>query len=105
MGMMRMRFNEEMDKYAHRLPANRMFFSSDRTNLDRIRPAIHGIMNDQLTDKQKFCVEMYYFRNCNSSEIAKLLGTSRSNVTKHIRRGLNKMEKSMRYLFLINNED
>lgn len=100
-----MRFNEEMDKYAHRLPANRIFFEESRTSLDRIRPAIHGIMQDQLTDKQKFCVEMYYFRNCNSTEIAKILGTSRSNVTKHIRRGLSKMEKSMRYLFLIKGEE
>ena len=100
-----MKFNEEMDKYAHRLEANKAFFSGERTNLDRIRPAIRGIMEDQLTDRQRYCVEMYYFGNLNSSQIAKILGTSRSNVTKHIRRGLDKMEKSMRYLFLIQDED
>ena len=101
-----MRFNEEMDKYAHHLPANRPFFMSKKTGaLERMRPAIHSIMDEQLTERQKFCVEMYYFRNCNSSQIAKLLGTSRANVTKHIRRGLSRMEKSMRFLFLINDED
>ncbi len=94
-----MRFNEEMDKYAHHLSANRNFFVSNNENAVRkLLPAIHEIMDEQLTDKQKFCVEMYYFRNCNSSQIAKLLGTSRANVTKHIRRGLSRMEKSMRVL-------
>lgn len=100
-----MRFNEEMDKYAHRLNANRVFFAQDVSRMDRILPAIHSIMHDQLTERQKLCIEMYYFKNLNSSKIAQLLGTSRTNVTKHIHRGLKRMEKSMRYLFLIKDEE
>jgi len=100
-----MRFNEEMDKYAHRLNANRVFFTQDKSRMDIILPAIHSIMQDQLTEKQRFCVEMYYFENRNTTKIAEILGTSKANVSKHIRRALNKMEKSMRYLFLIKTEE
>lgn len=100
-----MRFNEEMDKYAHRLNANRVFFTPDKSNIDLILPAIHMIMQDQLTERQKTCIEMYYFKNINSVRIAEILGTSRANVTKHIHRGLHRMEKSMRYLFSLKSEE
>ncbi|MBR5272083.1 MAG: sigma-70 family RNA polymerase sigma factor [Clostridia bacterium] len=101
-----MRFNEEMDKYAHHLAANRPFFKDCKKGATKkILPIIHDIMDEQLTEKQKFCVDMYYFRNCNSSQIAKILGTSRANVTKHIRRGLTRMEKSMRCLLLVSDDD
>lgn len=100
-----MRFNEEMDKYSHRLNANRVFFTQDKSKMDIILPAIHSIMQDQLTEKQRLCVEMYYFENRNTTKIAEFLGTSRANVSKHIRRALSRMEKSMRYLFLIKNEE
>ena len=101
MGMMKMLFNEEMDKYAHRLNANRVFFTQDKSKMDIIRPALHSILQNQLTDKQRLCVEMYYFENQNTTKIAQRLGTTRANVSKHIRRALNNMEHSMRYLFMI----
>ena len=104
-GMIVMQFNEDMDKYAHRLNANRVFFTQDKSRMDIILPALHTIMHDQLTDKQRLCVEMYYFDNKNTTKIAEFLGTSRANVAKHIHRALNRMEKSMRYLFLIKNGD
>ncbi|MBR5773517.1 MAG: sigma-70 region 4 domain-containing protein [Clostridia bacterium] len=100
-----MLFNEEMDKYAHRLNANRVFFAQDTSRMDRILPAIYSIMQDQLTERQRACIDMYYFKNFNSTRIAEILGTSRTNVTKHIHRGLRRMEKSMRYLFLIKDEE
>lgn len=100
-----MLFNEEMDKYSHRLNANKVFFAQDTSRMDIILPALYSIMQDQLTEKQRLCVEMYYFKNINTTKIAELFGTSRSNIAKHIRRALNKMEKSMRYLFLIKNEE
>ena len=57
---------------------------------NKLRSAI-----ENLTDRQKKAVELYYFKDCKQNEIAENMGCSQSNVSNILSRALEKMAKKL----------
>ena len=61
----------------------------EREEHERLRQAM-----DQLTDRQREIVILYYFQKLTQEEIAKRLGTSRPNITQTIKRCVDLLKKN-----------
>ena len=51
------------------------------------------VIDNELTDQQRRCVILYYFRHMKMRDIASELGVSPSTVSRHIKAALRKMKK------------
>ncbi|MGI5979632.1 MAG: sigma-70 family RNA polymerase sigma factor [Oscillospiraceae bacterium] len=59
----------------------------------RVRVAI----NEELTDRQRELIELYYLENMNMTEIARRLGISPSTVSRTLKRGRGRLRKYIKY--------
>ena len=93
-----MRFNEEMDKYLF------MIRNMDGDKMpDAYRYAkkiLADIIQNDLTELQRECTYRYYFERKSTNVIAREIGTSRANVSKHIRKSRKKIYDSLKYVLL-----
>lgn len=69
-----------------------------RTNLHSL---LHTVIDNELTDIEKYTIENHYFENKTVSEIAFDLGVNPSTVTRTISRAERKIEKFMKYAFYV----
>lgn len=58
---------------------------------------MNNIIENDLTDRQKQMITMYYFQHMNISEIAGVLGVNRSTVSRTISRGRKNLTEKMKY--------
>ncbi|MDL2273359.1 sigma-70 family RNA polymerase sigma factor [Oscillospiraceae bacterium OttesenSCG-928-G22] len=63
--------------------------------LDKIRTALFESMKLNLTDKQREAIILHYSDGVKMSEIAKMWNVSPSAVSRHISRGLSRIQKSV----------
>ena len=63
------------------------------TLLKNLRKAIR----EELTDKQRKAIEMYYMQQIKMEDIAKILGVNVSTVSRNIMRGKRRLKKCLRY--------
>lgn len=54
-------------------------------------------MNEELTDRQRELIELYYLENMNMTEIALRLGISPSTVSRTLKRGRGRLRKYIKY--------
>ena len=60
---------------------------------NRVRVA----MKEELTDRQRELIELYYLENVNMTEIAQRLGLSPSTVSRTLKRGRGRLRKYLKY--------
>ena len=61
--------------------------------------SLKKIVNGELTEKQKICILLYYGKMMKMKDISEKLGIDISCVSRHIKRGKIKIEKTMKYYF------
>lgn len=83
--------DEQMeDLYLHSLYSQR---GDNRKDLDRMKKMLCKAMKNQLTDRQRSCLSMYYFDGLKMWEIGEALGLSTSTVSRHIAAAIVKLKK------------
>lgn len=60
---------------------------------NRVRVA----MNEELTDRQRELIQLYYLENMNMTKIAGQLGISPSTVSRTLKRGRGRLRKYLKY--------
>ena len=58
---------------------------------------VNNIINNELTEKQKQCMMMYYIQNMNTIEISKKLNICPSTAWRHIAKAKNKIRSISKY--------
>lgn len=58
---------------------------------------VRKVVDEELTERQRQMVEMYYFQRLNMPEIADKLGVSPSSVSRTIMRGRGRIRKYLKY--------
>ena len=82
-------FSFEKFKHAH---------NGDNTKeYNRILKILREIIKNELTSKQKTCLNMYYKDRLNTIKISKILGVYPSTVWRHIRRSEKKIKRIIQY--------
>ena len=64
---------------------------------NRILKILREVIKNELTNKQKTCLNMYYKDKLNTIKISKILGVYPSTVWRHIRRSERKIKKIIQY--------
>lgn len=75
-------------------------FDSKRDNSEKIRlmkKYILAVIENELNERQKRCLELRFYKNYSAKEIARELGIDVSVVYKHIKKGLLRIKKSSVY--------
>lgn len=62
-----------------------------------LKRVLHNVINNELTDRQKEIVLLYYFNNKNVSEISRELGVNKSTVSRHLSRARERIERVLKY--------
>lgn len=70
-----------------------LYLNRDTLPSTRVRCAI----NEELTERQRQMVYLYYYKNMTMNEIAESIGVSQSTVSRTINRGKGRIRKYLRY--------
>jgi ATP/maltotriose-dependent transcriptional regulator MalT len=81
-------------RYLESVPANRaLWFETEEDRSRRhafqdffqeVKPVVAGIINSELTNRQKEVVTLYYFQGKTQEDIAAILDLSQSTVSRHL---------------------
>ncbi len=71
----------------------------NRHHLALARKALHEVISEELTSRQKEVLLMYYFEQRKMGEIGEILGISKSTVSRTIGRAKSRIYKHMRFYF------
>lgn len=74
--------------------------TENRTNRRGLKAAealLKEAIRTELTEKQRACVELYYFQQLNQPQIAKALGVDRSTVCRHLKKARERLGRALRY--------
>lgn len=72
----------------------------EQSNSDKHRlilKIMRGIIENELTERQREMIVLYYFKRVNIPEIAEMLGVNRSTVSRTISRGRRNVMEKMKY--------
>ena len=89
---MRDSFDREVE-YA----ALRQFLKTAQRGDVGLNKSLAEAIREELTDRQREMVEMYYLRQMRMVDIAKELGVSTSTVSRTIRRGRDRLRRCLKY--------
>lgn len=78
---------------------NQNLFSADDTKYKKMIISLKNVIKGELTDKQRVCLVMYYVNGMRMKDIAAELEIGISSVSRHIKKGRNRVQKTMRYYF------
>ena len=57
------------------------------------------LTEEELTDRQRQCVQLYYFEGQKMRDVARLLGIQSSTVSRHLKKARSRMGQVLRYSF------
>ncbi len=69
---------------------------NSKTRARLVRNLRRAVM-EELTDKQRQAIELYYVRQMKMQDIASLLGVNVSTVSRNIRRGKARLQRCLKY--------
>ncbi len=87
------RYAADMAQYARML-------SEENTNtgeLSRVKRALYQALHEDVTDKQRQYLLLYYAEGLNMGEIGARLGVDKSTVSRTIKRGEERLRRCLRY--------
>lgn len=79
--------------------------SGSDTNKEEYRKMImflRNVMEGELTDRQKTCINMYYGQMLKMKDIAHSLHIGVSSVSRHIKKAKTRIQRTMEYYYSIN---
>lgn len=85
------RFAADMAAFA------RTMEEDNSAQLSRVRRNLARALREELTDRQRQVVVLYYGHRLNTREIGEKLGVSRSSVARTIKRGEARLRRCLRY--------
>jgi len=78
---------------------NKNVFDTNDTHHKKMIDSLKNIIKGELTQKQRICVLLYYGENMKMKEISSKLGICISSVSRHIKKGKQRIQKTMNYYF------
>lgn len=74
-------------------------FNSDNETWfsDRSKGILKKIIEDELTDNQKYIIKKYYYENKTITEIAQMKGVNKSSVSRSMKVAREKIARSLKY--------
>ena len=73
--------------------------SDNSEQMERLKRNLRKAIREELTPRQRQMVEMYFFQRKNIPAIAKELGLNRSTVCRTLHRGMNRIQRHLKYSF------
>ncbi len=73
--------------------------TSNSFTIGILKNMIPVILEKELTDRQRECIELAYFKNMSQRQVAKKLGFTQPTVKKHIDSGCERMKNILKYCF------
>ena len=83
---------------------NKFKYKNNSTNSEKynkILKILSRVIENELTEKQKMCVKLYYHESMNTVKIANKLGVYPSTVWRHINNSKKKIKNIMKYYYSI----
>ena len=78
-------------------PAQEGAHSTNRRELEEAARLLRIAIQNELTDRQRACLTLYYMEGNTMQEIAARLGTTRGNVSKRIKKAVERLRRALRY--------
>ena len=78
-------------------PARDGAHSTNRRELEEAARLLRIAIQNELTDRQRACLTLYYMEGNTMQEIAERLGTTRGNVSKRIKKAVERLRRALRY--------
>ena len=78
-------------------PAQVGAHSTIRRVLEEAARLLRIAIQNELTDRQRACLTLYYMEGNTMQEIAERLGTTRGNVSKRIKKAVERLRRALRY--------
>ena len=72
---------------------------NDDPEYRRMLRVLTRLTEEELTDRQRQCVRLYYFEGQKMQDVADLLGIQRSTVSRHLKKARCRMGQVLRYSF------
>lgn len=60
-------------------------YGTNKEDINTMKRILSKALSQELTERQKECIELYYFRDMKMKDIAAMLSVSPSTVTRHIK--------------------
>lgn len=74
----------------------------NRGEIERMKRILKRAIRHELTDRQRYCITMYYLEGLKMTEIARSLNLSKSTVSRHISAATRKLRNIASYYERIN---
>ena len=78
-------------------PAQEGAHSTNQRELEEAARLLRIAIQNELTDRQRACLTLYYMEGNTMQEIAERLGTTRGNVSKRIKKAVERLRRALRY--------
>lgn len=78
-------------------PVQEGAYSTNRRELEEAARLLRITIQNELTDRQRACLTLYYIEGNTMQEIAERLGTTRGNVSKRIKKAVERLRRALRY--------
>lgn len=78
----------------------RQDFEEESTNLGNLKAAkavLRTALRQELTDRQRECVKLYFYDGLTEDEVGRTLGISKSTVCRHLQKAKQRLEKAVSY--------
>lgn len=86
---------EEISEYLYEYETN----TGNSFTVGVMKNMIPIILEKELTDRQRECIELAYFKNMSQRQVAKKLWLTQPTVKKHIDNGCERMRNILKYCF------
>ncbi|MDK2801865.1 MAG: sigma-70 family RNA polymerase sigma factor [Oscillospiraceae bacterium] len=70
---------------------------SNKKNITKIHKILKEIISNELSNKQKETIILYFYNQKNVTQISKLLDVHKSTVSRNLSRGIKNIEKFIKY--------
>lgn len=81
----------DMAVYAHSMS------SDNSTQHQQLKRNLVRALREDVTEKQRHCLLLYYSKGLNMREIGEQLGVNKATVSRNIKRGERRLERCLRY--------
>ena len=71
--------------------------ASNRAQLLRVQKLLRLAVEQELTDRQKECVRLYFYENLTEKQIGQRLGVGKSTVCRHLQKAKARLYRALKY--------
>lgn len=93
----RVQFNEFTDSLAGMIEYSQKLNATNENDYKKIIKVLSKAIDGELTDRQKECIMLKYYKNLNITQIAYELGVGKSTVSRHVKKAKIRLHKILDY--------